>query len=163
MAATTLRPATAADGQFLAEMAVEAANWRPNAHRPRNEVLSDPVYSGYVAGWPRPADRGVIAETDDGEAIGAAWYRQFNRGAPGQAFVGTGVPELIVGVRSIWRSQGVGRELIRELCRVARAEGLARIALSVDRENFAVGLYRSEGFATVGSAGARDTMVKHLR
>lgn len=158
-----IRAATAADGQFLAEMAVEAANWRPNAHRPRNEVLADPIYAGYLAGWPRPADRGVIAVGSDGEFVGACWYRLFNQSAPGQAFVATGVPELIVGVKPLWRAQGVGRALIQALCRIAAGEGRARIALSVERENYAVALYRSEGFVTVDSSDARDTMVKHLR
>ncbi len=82
---------------------------------------------------------------------------------PGFGYVGTGVPELIIGVRPIWRAHGVGRTLLQRLCDDARAQGFARISLSVERGNFAVTLYRCEGFAVTQSGIGRDTMVKRLR
>ena len=74
-----------------------------------------------------------------------------------------GVPELIIGVRPLWRAQGVGRALIQALTDAARTEGFARLTLSVEHGNFAEALYRSEGFAVVGTAAGRDTMVRRLR
>ena len=73
------------------------------------------------------------------------------------------MPELIIGVRPMWRAQGVGRALLRALTAAARAEGFARLALSVEHGNFAHDLYRSEGFGVVASTGGRDTMVRALR
>jgi ribosomal protein S18 acetylase RimI-like enzyme len=73
------------------------------------------------------------------------------------------VPELIIGVKPMWRAQGVGRALLRELTAAARAEGFARLALSVEHGNFALELYRSEGFGVVASTPTRDTMVRALR
>lgn len=73
------------------------------------------------------------------------------------------MPELIIGVRPLWRAHGVGRRLLQELCDVARAAGYARVSLSVERGNFAATLYRSEGFAVTASGIGRDTMVKRLR
>lgn len=75
MTTFTLRNARAADGTFLADMVVEAANWRPGVARPRHEVVASPEYQRYLAGWMRPGDAGVVAETATGEPIGAAWYR----------------------------------------------------------------------------------------
>ena len=98
-----------------------------------------------------------------GEPIGAAWYRLLPRSDPGFGYVGTGVPELIIGVRPIWRAHGVGRTLLQALAQQARADGYARLSLSVERGNFAVTLYRSEGFAVTQSGIGRDTMVKRLR
>ena len=87
----------------------------------------------------------------------------FPRTDPGFAYVGTGVPELIIGVRPIWRAHGVGRALLQRLADQARAEGFARLSLSVERGNFATTLYRSEGFAVTQAGSGRDTMVKLLR
>lgn len=157
-----IRPATSSDGAFLADMAVEAANWRPGAARPRHEVLSSPEYSRFIAGWVRPGDAGFVALDAQGVSVGAAWYRMFPRTAPGFAYVGTGVPELIIGVRPIWRAHGVGRALLHRLGDQARAAGFARLSLSVERGNFAATLYRSEGFAVVQSGIGRDVMVKRL-
>lgn len=162
MADFTVRPAIPSDGTFLANMVVEAANWRAGFTRPRPTVLADPVYRGYIAGWQRPADRGVVAVDGDGRSVGAAWYRLFASDAPTHGFVAAGVPELIIGVCPLWRAQGVGRALMRSLTDAARSAGFARIALSVEHGNFAHVLYRSEGFIVVESTLGRDTMVRGL-
>jgi GNAT superfamily N-acetyltransferase len=162
MADFTVRPAIPSDGGFLADMVVEAANWRAGVTRPRPTVLAEPVHRGYVAGWQRPADRGFVALDGDGRQIGAAWYRLFASDAPAHGFVGAGVPELIIGVRPLWRAQGVGRTLLRSLTDAARSAGFARITLSVEHGNFAHDLYRSEGFTVLESSGGRDTMVRLL-
>lgn len=158
-----VRAATPADGGFLGDMVVEAANWRAGGARPRHEVIASPEYQRFLAGWMRPGDAGFVATTPSGEAIGAAWYRMFPRTEPGFAYIGTGVPELIIGVRPIWRAHGIGRLLLHRLADSARAAGFARLSLSVERGNFAATLYRSEGFAVVRSGIGRDAMVKRLR
>ncbi|CAN7234796.1 GNAT family N-acetyltransferase [Microbacterium sp. LjRoot45] len=158
-----VRSAVQGDGAFLADMVVEAANWRSEGARPRHEVLSQPDHARYLSGWMRPGDSGVIAIDAQDTPIGAAWYRMLPRTEPGFGYVGTGVPELIIGVRPIWRAHGVGRALLQRLCDQARAEGYARLSLSVERGNFARTLYRSEGFAVTTAGIGRDTMVKRLR
>jgi GNAT superfamily N-acetyltransferase len=125
--------------------------------------MTSAEHSRYLSGWMRPGDAGFVAVDEHGEPIGAAWYRMLPRSDPGFGYVGTGVPELIIGVRPIWRSHGVGRALLHDLCDLARTQGYARISLSVERDNFASTLYRSEGFAVTQSGIGRDTMVKRLR
>lgn len=158
----TVRPAGQSDGVFLGDMVVDAANWRGGGSQPRHAVLTG-SHSRYVSGWMRPGDAGVVAEDEHGAPIGAAWYRMLPRSDPGFGWVANGVPELIVGVRPIWRSHGVGRALLQRLCERARADGFARLSLSVERDNFASVLYRSEGFAIAEAGYGRDTMVKRLR
>ncbi|MBN9173169.1 MAG: GNAT family N-acetyltransferase, partial [Microbacterium sp.] len=137
-----VRPAVQSDGAFLGDMVVEAANWRADGVRPRHEVLTSPEHSRYVAGWMRPGDAGFVALDGNGGPIGAAWYRLLPRTAPGFGYVGTGVPELIIGVRPVWRAHGVGRTLLQRLVDHARENGYGRLSLSVERGNFATTLYR---------------------
>jgi GNAT superfamily N-acetyltransferase len=158
-----IRAAEQADGVFLADMVVEAANWRSGAARPRHEILAAPEHARYISGGKRPGDTGLVAVSPENEAIGAAWYRMLPRTEPGFGYVGTGVPELVIGVRPLWRAHGVGRALLQQLVAAARAEGYARLSLSVERDNFAATLYRSEGFAVTSPAQGRDTMVRRLR
>lgn len=163
MASFRIRPADQADGGFLGHMVVEAANWRPGAALPRHQVLTAPEHSRYISGWKRPTDAGFVALDATDTPVGAAWYRLMPRSDPGFGYVGTAVPELIIGVRPIWRSHGAGRALLQALSAQARTDGYARLSLSVERGNFAVTLYRSEGFAVTQSGIGRDTMVKTLR
>ena len=162
MSAFRVRPAAVSDGGFLAEMVVEAANWHVEGIRPKHEVIASPEYRRYLAGWMRPGDAGFLAVDEFAEPIGAAWYRTLPRSDPGFGYVGTGIPELIIGVRPIWRARGVGRALIREVSDHARGAGYRLISLSVQRGNHAAALYRAEGFSVTESGQVRDIMVKRL-
>lgn len=155
----SIRPAAQADGSFLGDMVVEAANWRSGGARARHEILTAAEHRRYIAGWMRPADAGFVAIDTEGQPIGAAWYRMLPQDDPGFGFVGTAVPELIIGVQPIWRAHGVGRTLLRRLVAHAGEQGHPRISLSVERDNFARTLYRSEGFVVTDIGDARDTMV----
>lgn len=158
-----IRRAVRADASFLVEMVCEAANWHPDRVRAKVDLLGDSAVMRSARGWKRPADDGVIAVDDVGNPIGACWYRVLPRNEPGHGFVGSGVPELTLGVRPVWRAQGVGRALLAAACDAARAAGHQRISLSVERANFAERLYRSEGFVVLESSGDADIMVKTLR
>ncbi len=96
-----------------------------------------------------------------GAPVGAAWIRFRPATDPGYGFVAPDVPELTVGVAAGWRGRGVGRALLRAVASQARARGIARISLSVERKNYAQRLYRSEGYRIVDSSDAQsDTMLK---
>jgi len=181
-----IRAATAADLDFLEEMLCAAVNWSPRwKKQSRARIMSAPATARYLAGWPRDTDLGVVADqgvvadlgvvadaggrpTDGqpagGQAVGAAWLRFFAADDPGYGFVAPDVPELTIGVAAAWRGRGVGRALLRALAGQARASGITRISLNVERENFAQRLYLSEGYRIVAASGpGSDAMVKDLR
>jgi GNAT superfamily N-acetyltransferase len=142
-------------------MLVAAVNWSPEwKPRSRRRVLSDPRTARYLAGWPRETDLGVIAEAGSAPA-GAAWVRFFPASAPAYGFVRPDVPELTIGVAASCRGRGVGRDLLQAIAAAAAAAGIRGISLSVERKNFARGLYLSEGFTVVDGSGPQsDTMLK---
>ena len=123
-------------------------------------MLSDPRTARYIAGWPRDTDLGVIAEADSAP-VGAAWVRFFPADAPAYGFIRPDVPELTIGVAAAWRGRGAGRDLLRAITASAAAAGIGGISLSVERKNFARGLYLSEGFTVVDGTGPQsDTTLK---
>lgn len=156
-----LRPARPDDAAFLAEMLTVAADWRRDPPGPVEAVLAEPVFAHYVAGWPRPGDRGVVA-VEDGQPVGAAWCRQFTDDDRGFGFVDGTTPELSIGVRSSIRGQGVGRRLIEELLEAERAAGVVQVSLSVEPDNPARRLYERLGFQPTGEPDGAVTMVRRL-
>jgi len=158
-----IRRATAEDCEFLINMLVKAVNWSPEwKPMTRRRVLSDPRTAHYIAAWPRDTDVGMIAEAAS-QPVGAAWVRYFLADDPGYGFVAPDVPELTVGVAAPWRGRGVGRALLRATAASAAQAGIMRISLSVERKNFARGLYLSEGYAVIDASDPQsDTMVKSL-
>ena len=158
----TVRPAEAHDGDFLAEMLVAAAFWRPDGPSGSlTEVLREPQLAHYVAGWPRAGDLGVIA-LDDQQPVGAAWVRLFPESDPGYGFVDDATPELSMGVARAWRGHGVGTRLLDALIAAAREEGLASVSLSVEPDNHARRLYERAGFRQVDEVSGSLTMLLRL-
>ena len=152
------RPAGAEDFTFLATMLGEAAVWRPDKPTPTaDQVLADPRYALYLAGWPRQGDYGLVAEQDG--PVGAAWYRTFTEASHGFGFVAEDVPELSIAVIASRRHEGIGRRLLVDLIDASVAQGYAALSLSVNDGNPARGLYESVGFQPV--EGQVRTMIRH--
>jgi ribosomal protein S18 acetylase RimI-like enzyme len=159
----TIRPAVPDDLDALVGALLHAVNWDAGrAALDRPAVLADPHLAHYVVGWPGPGEPGVVA-TVDGAPIGAAWLRRLPAEDPGYGFVAADVPEFSVGVDPQHRGRGVGRALLRRLLAEARAQGVRRVSLSVERANPARNLYLSEGFVVVGGTDDADTMVVELQ
>jgi ribosomal protein S18 acetylase RimI-like enzyme len=154
------RPAGAEDFSFLATMLGEAAVWRPDKPTPSgDEVLADPRYAMYLAGWPRQGDYGLVAEED--EPLGAAWYRTYTEASHGYGFISEDVPELSIAVIASRRHEGIGRRLLVDLIEASVAQGYAALSLSVNDGNPARGLYESVGFVYVERHGSW-TMIRHV-
>ncbi|MGH9047991.1 MAG: GNAT family N-acetyltransferase, partial [Acidimicrobiales bacterium] len=154
------RPAGPEDFAVLATMPGEAAVWRPDKPTPSgDQVLADPRYAMYLAGWPMPGDYGLIAEQDG--PVGAAWYRSFTEVTHGIGFVAEDVPELAIAVIASRRHEGIGRRLLVDLIEAGVAQGYPSLSLSVAEANPARGLYRSVGFDHVERHGSSWTMIRH--
>jgi ribosomal protein S18 acetylase RimI-like enzyme len=153
------RPAGPEDFTFLATMLGEAAVWRPDKPTPTgDQVLADPRYAMYLAGWPRRGDYGLIAEQD--EPVGAAWYRTYTEACHGYGFISEDVPELSIAVIASHRNKGIGRRLLVDLIGASVAQGYAAVSLSVNHGNPARDLYESVGFVYVERHGSW-TMIRH--
>jgi GNAT superfamily N-acetyltransferase len=139
----------------------EAAVWRPDKPTPTAvEVMANPRYSMYLAGWPRPGDFGLVAEGDG--PLGAAWYWTYTEVEHGHGFVAEDVPELSIAVIASRRHEGIGRRLLIGLIEASEVQGHPMLSLSVNHGNPARRLYESVGFRPVGPPRESGlTMVRH--
>lgn len=154
-----IRPAGAADRDFLTEMLVEAVNWDPHGQPLAPVViLAIPQNARYVEGWPRPGEHGVVAEGIRGRRLGAAWWRLLPADTPGYGYVADDVPEVSVGVVARHRGRGIGTRLLDALHTAARAAAIGALSLSVGDGNPARRLYERLGYAPVRRTGDSTTM-----
>ena len=147
---------------FLREMLYAALAWRPGVQLPPAEwVLAHPQVSVFHEGWGRAGDTALVAELD-GRPVGLTWYRRFSEEAHGEGFVDESTPELAIAVVDGHRGQGIGRRLLLAAHERARADGLARLSLSVDADNPARRLYASVGYVDFEPGDGLGRMIVDL-
>lgn len=157
-----IRLAVADDLPHLKRALYEAIAWNPERELPPLEwAIEHPELARYYAGWGRPGDLAVVAESE-AAAVGASLCRLFTDDDHGHGFVDATTPELAVAVWDGRRGQGIGSRLVEALEELARGEGYERLSLSVDTDNPARRLYVRLGYEelTVDEDGVR--MLKTL-
>jgi len=155
-----IRTGDTRDIPFLKEMLFEAAFWRQDQVRPSLEAgltRSDLVY--LLEDWGREGDTAIIALTQEGHRVGAAWYRFWESQKHSYGYVSPEIPELAIAVREAYRGLGIGHLLIEELLNTAAINGVGKVSLSVEVDNPAMNLYLDHGFELVEKVGNSWTMI----
>nr|BBH85822.1 hypothetical protein KTC_05730 [Thermosporothrix sp. COM3] len=156
----TVRLIEKSDLPFLWDMLCEAENNNAKQEEHDNRKAPYmPLFRKYLEHWGRWGDTGIIAVTERGHRLGAAWYRLFPPQEPGYGFVSPGVPELSITVRPEARGLGVGSALLQVLLGVAYEVGYKRISLAIERDSSALKFYQRYGFHDAGISQPTDTTV----
>ena len=77
--------------------------------------------------------------------VGTVWTRIMND----YGHVEDGVPSLAISVRKEYRGGGIGTALMRTILGELRKRGYEKVSLSVQKANYAVGMYRNVGFRII--------------
>lgn len=102
----------------------------------------------YTKGWLPEKEPGVIAETESGEPVGAAWVR--NLPDAGHS-VNEPLPELTIAVAAPFREMGIASGLLNKLYELSASNSIPKLSLGVQRENIpAIRLYEKQGWAKDG-------------
>jgi GNAT superfamily N-acetyltransferase len=142
-----IRRLTEADAPFLERMML-VAGFPPDRPLP-SDARSMPHVRRFVEGWGRAGDVGVIALSETGRPLGAAWARQLDEPLLRDE-AGASVAEVAIGVEDDARRAGTGSALLRALAREAATVGHRGLSLRVSPRNPAVRLYERAGYELVG-------------
>ena len=151
------------DLPFLKEMLYFAAFWQiadgiDNAKIPN--LPDDPQISIIFHEWGKSGDIAFIAENEDGQQIGAAWYRFYTLDAHSYGFIDSDIPEIGIAVKPDFRGSGVGTAILKRLIEKAAKRNIRALSLSVERNNYAAELYKKFEFVNIGnSADSHWTMM----
>ncbi|MCQ9369948.1 GNAT family N-acetyltransferase [Corynebacterium sp. 35RC1] len=124
-------PTTESDRTYIARL-----NFLTDVHGDEGRAVTVAFaedYHTYVERW-TPERGGVIAWSNHIPA-GGAWLIWGTEDHHGYGHVESGVPEVAVAVETAFRGHGLGRLLLNEAAKIARAAGAPGISLSVDADN----------------------------
>jgi ribosomal protein S18 acetylase RimI-like enzyme len=78
----------------------------------------------------------------DEKNVGAVWTRIIN----GFGNVDDKTPEFAISLYPEYRGRGIGTNLMREMLELLRSKGYKQTSLAVQKENYAVKMYKAVGF-----------------
>ena len=158
-----LRDAQHSDIPFLRRMLYEAVFWRAAVNKPSfEEGLAYPDVSNALADWgKRDGDTAVVA-TINSIPVGAAWYRYWTDSNFTNGYLDENTPVLAIGVYSDYRHQGIGKKMIDWLIDYASKHAIQKISLSVSKDNYAINLYKQQGFLEHIDKGDAFIMVRKI-
>jgi len=133
---------TAEDNRFLVQMLYEATIASEQTFDLDNIENSPHAYA-YIENFPEAGELGIIAESTDGIAAGAAWLRIF----PEEDKPGVYAPELTIAIVPSYRRQHLAKHIMEHLYKAANALNIRILKLGVYQKNLpALEFYKKDGW-----------------
>lgn len=112
----------------------------------------------YVADFGKQKNDICFLAEADSAVVGAVWVRDMND----YGHIEDGVPSFAISLYKEYRGHGIGTALMKRMLCELKERGYERASLSVQKENYAVQLYRNVGFTVVSENEEEYIMVCHL-
>jgi ribosomal protein S18 acetylase RimI-like enzyme len=107
-------------------------------------IIEKPELQVYIKDFGKLDDNCLVAVCD-GKIVGAVWTRIIN----GFGSVDEKTPEFAISLYREYRGRGIGTNLMREMLELLRSKGYKQTSLAVQKDNYAVKMYKSVGFEIV--------------
>ena len=112
---------------------------------PPRDIIHKPELQVYVADFgKRKGDIGLVAEADN-KIVGAVWVRIMND----YGHIDDETPSFAVSLYKEYRNCGIGTALMKEMLNVLYQAGYKQASLAVQKENYAVKMYKNIGFVII--------------
>lgn len=113
-------------------------------NKPPKSIINQPELQIYVADFGKADDWCLVAETKE-KIVGAVWVRIMND----YGHVDDETPSFAISLYEGYRHLGIGTALMKAMLRLLKDKGYKQASLSVQKENYAVAMYRKVGFEVV--------------
>lgn len=130
--------------EILADFLYEAIYVSKGTDKPPKSIINKPELQVYIENFGKEDDWCLVAEVKD-KIVGAVWVRIMND----YGHIDDETPSFAIAVYEEYRHLGIGTELMRAMLKFLKDKGYKKASLSVQKANYAVGLYRKAGFEVV--------------
>lgn len=112
-------------------------------------VLNIPEIHAYIKDFSTMKDDCCFVAEHSGKIIGAVWVRILSGNIKGYGYIDDKTPEFAISLFEKYRNQGIGTKLMNRMIDYLREKGYKQTSLNVQKENYAVKLYKKLGFEVI--------------
>ena len=125
-------------------------------------VLDDPYIIMYYDDFGRPDDNCLVVEADN-KIVGAVWTRILSGELKGFGNIDKHTPEFAISLYEEYRGKGLGTKLMNSMLEMLKQKGYKKTSLSVQKDNYAVNMYKNVGFSILKEKDEDYLMVCELQ
>ena len=126
---------------------------------PPRTIISQPELQVYIRNFGKEKDDICFLAEVDGKVVGAVWVRDMKD----YGHIEDGVPSFAISLYKEYRNSGIGTELMKTMLGELRSKGYEKASLAVQKENYAVKMYKNVGFIIIDENDEEYIMVCDLR
>lgn len=126
---------------ILADFLYEAIFIPKGMEKPPKSIIEQPELQVYITDFGKKDDWCLVAETKE-KIMGAVWVRMMND----YGHVDDETPSFAISLYEEYRHLGIGTALMRAMLQLLKDKGYKQTSLSVQKENYAVSMYKKLGF-----------------
>lgn len=156
-----IRPLKQSEIYILSDFLYEAIFQKDNTSPLPKEIINKPELNIFIKDFGKPDDYCLVAEVDD-KIIGAVWSRVLSGEVKGYGNIDSTTPELAISLYKQYRNKGIGTELMKGILKLLKEKGYKKVSLSVQKDNYAVKMYKAVGFKTFKETEEEYIMVCSL-
>lgn len=128
----------------LSDFLYEAIFVPEGMDKPPKSIIKQPELQVYIAEFGKADDWCLVAEVKE-KVVGAVWGRIMND----YGHIDDKTPSLAISLYEEYRHFGIGTSLMRAMLQLLKDKGYKQTSLSVQKANYAVSMYKKEGFQVV--------------
>lgn len=143
---------------LLEDFIYEAIFIPEDVEPPPKSIINQPDLQVYIKDFGKEKDDiCFVAETDD-KVVGAVWVRDMKD----YGHIEDGVPSFAISLYKPYRNYGIGTALMTTMLSELKQKGYKKTSLAVQKENYAVKMYRKVGFEVIRETEEEFIMVCNL-
>ena len=149
MQETIIREIRKSEIEKLEDMLYEAIYQSDEQNPIPRSVLDIPKVRVYIKDFGKLKDDYCLVAELNEEIIGAVWVRILSGEIKGFGNIDDKTPEFAISLFKEYRNLGIGTELMQKMIDYLQKNGYKQASLSVQKENYAVKLYKKLGFEII--------------
>ncbi len=144
----TIREIMSEEIPLLKNFLYEAIFQRDEKNLAPFDIIKKPELSVYIDDFGKPDDHCLVAEVDE-KIVGAVWTRILSGDVKGYGNTDNTTPEFAISLYKEFRNKGIGTKLMLNMLQLLKDKGYSQASLAVQKDNYAVKMYKSLGFEIV--------------
>ncbi|MBR3043423.1 MAG: GNAT family N-acetyltransferase [Oscillospiraceae bacterium] len=151
----TIRKMTESEYGVLEDFLYEAIFIPDGVPAPPRVIVNQPELQVYVSEFGKKDGDIALAAEVDGIIIGSVWVRIMND----YGHIDDETPSFAISLYKEYRNNGIGTALMKAMLNELKKAGYKQASLAVQKENYAVKMYKNVGFITVDENDEEYIMV----